>query len=163
MASADVASLTSEVVSLIESGDVVGLATYRHYPHERMVYARFGRCGFSIDVARMERGVRQLYSLLVEARAAAGGKRVKSFADMPGEVTYTLAKISPEGVEHTVKTASYKNSDELFKAVESVRQAFYRKYRELKAVEEKEFQPTRIGEEVFHQVGLSGDELHLGV
>ncbi|MDJ0269522.1 MAG: hypothetical protein NXY59_03045 [Aigarchaeota archaeon] len=161
--SSDAGSLTSEVVSLIESRDVVGLATHRHYPHERMIYSRFGRCGFAIDVVRMEGGVRKLYSILVEARADAGSGLVRSFAELPGEVTYTIARISPEGVESSVKTARYRNAEELFQAVETVRQAFYRKYRELKAAEEKAAEPTRIGEEVFHQAGLSWDELNLGV
>jgi len=156
-------SLTSEVLSLIEAEDVVGLATHRHYPHERMVYGRFGRCGFSVDVVKMENQAKRLYSVLVEAQATFKGDSVKSFADLPGKVTFTIAKIGANNIKHTVRTGTYSNSQEFFAAVEEVRQSFYRKYRELKRAAEKEAETVRVSEEVFHQVGLSGDDLHLGV
>ncbi|GBC70146.1 hypothetical protein HRbin01_01854 [archaeon HR01] len=155
-----VESLAQMVVELIESPDVVGLATHRHYPHERMIYSRFGRCGFSIDVVKMEGGVRRMYSVLVEAEAIRPQGPVKDFTRLPGRVTLIMAR-SGNGFTHTVSTAEYRSGDEFFSAVESVRQAFYRKYTSLRlkapaAVES-------VGEEIFHQVGLTADELHLGV
>ncbi len=152
--------LAEEVVALIESPDVVGLATHRHYPHERMIYSRFGKCGFSIDVVRLENGRRRLLSLLVEAEADKTGGIIRDFNTLPGKVTLTLASFE-DGVEHTVKTGRYSSGNEFFSAVEAVRQAFYRKYTALKL--KTPSMAAKVGEEIFHEVGLTADELHLGV
>ena len=152
--------LAEEVVALIESPDVVGLATHRHYPHERMIYSRFGKCGFSIDVVRLENGRRMLLSLLVEAEADRPSGPIMDFNMLPGKVTLTLARFG-DGVEHTVKTGRYSDGREFFAAVEAVRQAFYRKYTALKL--KTPSMAAEVGEEVFHEVGLTADELHLGV
>ncbi len=157
-----VGKLAEEIASFIESSDVVGLATHRHYPHERMIYNRVGVCGFCVDVVKLENGSRRLYTIYVEARAKVGGV-VDSFMNLPGEATLTIAKSTPKGVEVTVRQGGYSNGTEFFNAVEVVRQAFYRKYRELKAAEVKEITPAKVGEEIFHQVGLTDDELSLGV
>ena len=160
----EIVKLAEEIAGFIESDNVVGLATHRHYPHERMIYSRFGRCGFAVDVVKQEGGKRVMYSILVEAFAIKrGGERVRSFTDLPGEVVMTMARIREDGIEHETKRGRYDSVDEFFKAVEYVRQAFYRKYKQLKATEEKKEIEAKIGEEIFHQVGLTGDELHLGV
>ena len=160
----DILKLAREVAEFIEEENVVGLATHRHYPHERMVYTRFGRCGFAIDVVKQEEGKRKMYSILVEASAEKGkDPKVRSFNNLPGEALMTIAKIEEDGIKHETKKGRYGNAEEFFKAVEHVRQAFYRKYKQLKAVEERKEIETRIGEEIFHQVGLTGNELHLGV
>lgn len=157
-----VSELAEWVAGFVESGDVVGLATHRHYPHERLIYSRVGVCGFCIDVVKLENGSRRLYTIYVEARARVGG-RVGSFMSLPGEASLTIAKQTPEGVEVSVRRGEYSNGQELFDAVEAVRRAFYRRYRELKAAEAREIEPAKVGEEVFHQVGLTDDELSLGV
>jgi len=150
--------ITDEIIGLIESENVVGLATHRHYPREKMIYSRFGRCGFAIDVVRMEDGVRKTYSVLVEAEAS---DSVKDIQSLPGKISYYLV-VSWEGnVSRSVKTGNYRDAADLFSRVEKVRQAFYKVYRRLK--EERREEIARIGEEVFHAVGLTADELHLGV
>ncbi|MEM4343894.1 MAG: hypothetical protein QXT91_06105, partial [Candidatus Caldarchaeum sp.] len=60
-----------------------------------------------------------------------------------------------------LKTETYRNAAELFERVERVRQVFYRVYNSLKQKHREEL--ARVGEEVFHAVGLTADELHLGV
>ena len=158
-----VLELAEWVARFVEADDVVGLATHRHYPHERMIYSRVGVCGFCIDVVKLENSNRILYTIYVEARAKAG-RVVDSFMNLPGEAALTIAKITPNGVEVDVKRGEYHDGGELFKAVEVVRQAFYRKYRELKSSEAREvIEPTKVSEEIFHQVGLTDDELSLGV
>ncbi|MEM1944606.1 MAG: hypothetical protein QXX57_02555, partial [Nitrososphaerota archaeon] len=122
-----VSKLAAEVISHIDSPDVVGLATHRHYPHERMIYSRFGKCGFSIDIVRIENGRRRMSSILVEAEAQKPAGTVRDFMSLPGKATLILASIG-DGVEHSVKTETYSSGEEFFGAVESVRQAFYRKY-----------------------------------
>ena len=158
-----VGRLAEEIAGFIESGDVVGLATHRHYPHERMIYSRVGVCGFCVDVVKLENGVRRLYTIYVEARAKVDGGVVDSFMKLPGEAVLTVAKRTPSGVEVRVERGGYGDGEEFFRAVEVVRQAFYRKYRELKAAEARAVEPGRVGEEIFHQVGLTDDELSLGV
>ena len=157
-----VGRLAEEIAGFIESGDVVGLATHRHYPHERMIYSRVGVCGFCVDVVKLEDGVRRLYTIYVEARARVEDGRVGSFMKQPGEALLTVAKATPEGVEVRVERGEYVDGEEFFRAVEVVRQAFYRKYRELKAAEARAAEAGKVGEEVFHQVGLTDDELSLG-
>jgi hypothetical protein len=153
--------IADEIVELIESEGVVGLATFRHYPREKMVYGRFGRCGFAIDVVRREDGFVKTYSVLVEAEAKIGGVPVKDFSNLPGRVVYTLSVETGEGRRLERKEESYVNAADLFSRVERVRQAFYRVYNRLKEMERGGV--SKVGEEVFHAVGLVSDELHLGV
>jgi len=153
--------ITKEIVELIMSDDVVGLATHRHYPRERMIYSRFGRCGFAIDVVKMVRGVRTIHSVLVEAEASVSSDFVQDFLSSPGKVVYTLSVQTASGKTLKRKTAEYRDAEDLFNRVEKVRRAFYTVYNKLK---EKEKAPvTKVGEELFHAVGLTADELHLGV
>jgi len=158
-----VLELAGWVAGFVESSDVVGLATHRHYPHERMIYNRVGVCGFCVDVIKLEQGARVLYTVYVEAKARVEGDRVGDFMKLPGDAVLVLAKKTERGVELNVRRGSYDDGEELFRAVDVVRQAFYRRYHELKTREEKTLEPAKIGEEIFHQVGLTGDELSLGV
>lgn len=152
--------ITKEIIGLISGPEVVGLATHRHLPHERAIYLRHGRCGFAVDVAVEEDGERRLYSILVEAEAKPRKKRWKSWMEHGGTVTYTLSEKLEDGFKIRRRKASYRNGDHLFKQVETVRAAFYEKYRELKARERVE---PRIEEEVFHMVGIGERDLFLGV
>ncbi|MCS7158791.1 MAG: hypothetical protein N0A16_13855 [Blastocatellia bacterium] len=153
--------ITSEIVGLISSENVVGLATHRHYPRERIIYSRFGRCGFAIDVVKLVAGSRVLYSILVEAEAENKSEVVQDFFMLPGKVVYTLSEQTPSGRTIKRKTATYQNGEELFSRVEEVRRAFYSVYSKLK--EQEKTSVAKIGEELFHSVGLTADELHLGV
>ncbi|MEM1945972.1 MAG: hypothetical protein QW614_03620 [Candidatus Caldarchaeum sp.] len=153
--------ITEEIISLIESHDVVGLATHRHYPRERIIYSRFGRCGFAIDVVKMEKGSRRTYSVLVEAEAEAAGDHVEDFLRFPGKIRYFLSVDERGGKTIKVKNDTYKDASDLFSRVERVRQVFYRVYHSLKQKHREEI--TKVGEEIFHAVGLTADELHLGV
>jgi len=153
--------IADEIVQLIESDGVVGLATFRHYPREKMVYGRFGRCGFAIDVVRREDGFVKTYSVLVEAEADVKGAVVKDFTNLPGRIVYTLSVETADGRKLERKEGSYFNAADLFSKVEKVRQSFYRVYHRLKEMERGGV--SKVGEEVFHAVGLVSDELHLGV
>lgn len=154
-------AITNEIISLIESPDVVGLATHRHYPREKIIYTRFGRCGFAIDVVKFEKGRRRTYSVLVEAEVQAAGDRVEDFLKLPGKIRYVLSVGENGGRTLQVRNDSYKDASDLFSRVEMVRQAFYRVYHGLKQKHREEV--TKVGEEIFHAVGLTSDELHLGV
>jgi hypothetical protein len=101
------------------------------------------------------------YSVLVEAEAKVGGVPVKDFSNLPGRVVYTLSVETGEGRRLERKEESYVNAADLFSRVERVRQAFYRVYNRLKEMERGGV--SKVGEEVFHAVGLVSDELHLGV
>ena len=153
-------SIAREIIKLISRPSVVGLATHRHLPHERAIYLRHGRCGFAIDVLLREDGSEKLYSILVEAAAKPMKRRIRSFMKLGGTVTYQLSERTEDGVRIKRRRASYRSGDQLFKEVEAVRAAFYKKYRELKAAERVE--PIRVEEEIFHAVGIS-DDLLLGV
>lgn len=59
------------------------------------------------------------------------------------------------------REAAYRDGEDLFSRVERVRRSFYSVYSRLKEKEKEAV--TRIGEEIFHAVGLTADELHLGV
>lgn len=153
--------ITREIVRLISGENVVGLATHRHLPHERAIYQRHGRCGFAVDVVVEENGGRKLYSVLVEAEAKPRKKLWKSWMEHGGAVTYYLSTRHDETIKVKKKRANYRNGDHLFKQVEAVREAFYRKYKELKARERVE--PVRVEEEIFHMVGIGEKDLFLGV
>lgn len=153
--------ITDEIVSLITSDNVVGLATHRHYPREKIIYTRFGRCGFAIDIVKMVDGTRKTYSVLVEATAEQTSDVVQDFLNLPGKVVYTLSLQTGSGKILTTKTATYTNGEDLFSRVEKVRRAFYMVYNKLKEREKPGI--SRVSEEVFHAVGLTADELHLGV
>ncbi|MEM2872412.1 MAG: hypothetical protein QXX19_00010 [Candidatus Caldarchaeum sp.] len=153
--------IVDEIVKLVESEGVVGLATHRHYPREKIIYNRFGRCGFAIDVVKVENGRRRSYSVLVEAEAEAVEGVFQSFLSLPGRIRYFIS-IQEDGAKKLkLKTETYRNAAELFERVERVRQVFYRVYNSLKQKHREEL--ARVGEEVFHAVGLTADELHLGV
>ncbi|MEM4280684.1 MAG: hypothetical protein QW470_01570 [Candidatus Caldarchaeum sp.] len=154
-------AITDEIIRLIESEGVVGLATHRHYPREKIIYTRFGRCGFAIDVVKIENGLRRTYSVLVEAEAQAPGDFVEDFLSLPGRVRYILSVGESGGKTLKVKNDTYRDASDLFESVERVRRVFYRVYHGLKQKHREEV--ARIGEEVFHAVGLTADELHLGV
>lgn len=153
--------ITREVVELVSRPDVVGLATHRHLQHERAVYLKHGKCGFAIDVALQEGGVKKLYSILVEAEAKRTKKKFKSFMELGGTVIYQLSERVGDTFKIKRRRLAYRSGDEFFHQVELVRSAFYDKYRQLKAAEGVE--PQKIEEEVFHAVGISPDEMLLGV
>ncbi len=153
--------IAEEIIGLITSENVVGLATHRHYPREKMIYSRFGRCGFAIDVVKFENGVRRTYSILVEAEADVKNEVVQDFLTLPGKIRYILSTSKDGGKTLKTKIDVYSDAAELFRRVEEVRQIFYRVYHSLKQRYKEEV--AKIGEEVFHAVGLTSDELHLGV
>ncbi|MCS7129400.1 MAG: hypothetical protein NZ919_02005 [Candidatus Caldarchaeum sp.] len=154
-------SVVDEIIGLVESEGVVGLATHRHYPREKIIYNRFGRCGFAIDVVKIEKGQRKNYSVLVEVEAEAEEGVYQSFLDLPGRIRYFLSVQDNLAKKITMRTETYRNASDLFEKVEKVRQAFYRVYNSLKQKQREEV--AKVGEEVFHAVGLTADELHLGV
>lgn len=153
--------VTDEIISLITAENVVGLATHRHYPRERIIYSRFGRCGFAIDVVKMVDGVRKTFSVLVEAYVDTSSDKVEDFFKLPGKILYTLSSPSDGGRVLKRREAAYRDGEDLFSRVERVRRSFYSVYSRLKEKEKEAV--TRIGEEIFHAVGLTADELHLGV
>lgn len=153
--------ITREIVELISKPGVVGLATHRHLQHERAIYLRHGKCGFAIDVLVQEEGGKKLYSILVEAEVKRTKRKFKSFMELGGTVTYQLSERVGDTFKIKKRRLAYRSGDELFHQVELVRSAFYDKYRQLKMAEGVE--PQRIEEEVFHAVGISPDEMLLGV
>jgi len=156
-----ISSITKEIVNLISRPDVIGLATHRHLPHERAIYLKHGRCGFAVDILVEEDGGKKLYSVLVEVSTKAAKRRVKSFMKLGGTVVYQLSERAEDGFRiRKRRRANYRNGEHLFKQVEIVRAAFYKKYRELKAREK--VKPMKIKEEIFHAVGIA-DDLLLGV
>lgn len=159
--SVKLSEITSEIVSLLSGDNVVGLATHRHLPHERAIYARHGKCGFAVDVMIEESGKRSLLSILVTAEARPRKKIVEDWMKHGGVVTYYLTSMTEKGFKVRRKTSTYENGEELFRQVEEVRQAFYRKYKELRM--KQEAAPTGVEEEVFHMVGIEERDLFLGV
>ncbi|MEN2974609.1 MAG: hypothetical protein ABDH32_03405 [Candidatus Caldarchaeales archaeon] len=156
-----ISEITSEIVDLISRDNVVGLATHRHLPHEKAIYVRHGRCGFAVDLMVEETGSRNLYSILVNAEAKPKKKIVENWMEQGGRIVYYLTVKTDKGFKIKKKFSTYKNGEELFKQVEEVRQAFYRKYRELKM--KREVEPVKVEEEVFHMVGIEERDLFLGV
>lgn len=153
--------IIDEIIGLITSENVVGLATHRHYPRERIIYSRFGRCGFAIDVVKNVDGVRKTFSVLVEAYVDTASDKVEDFYKLPGKILYILSSPSDGGRVLKRREAAYRDGEDLFSRVERVRRSFYSVYSRLKEKEKEAV--TRIGEEIFHAVGLTADELHLGV
>jgi len=153
--------VTREIVELISRPEVVGLATHRHLQHERAIYLKHGRCGFAIDVAVMDKEGKKIYSILVEAEVKRTRRRFKSFMELGGTILYQISEKVGDSFKIKRRRLAYRNGDELFHQVDIVRSAFYEKYRQLKAAEGVE--PSRIDEEVFHAVGITPDEMLLGV
>ncbi len=156
-----ISEITNEIVGLISRDNVVGLATHRHLPHEKAIYMRHGVCGFAVDVMLEEDGGRNLYSILVNAEAKPGKKIVDNWMKYSGRVTYYLTVKTDKGFKVKKKTSTYRDGEHLFKQVEEVRQAFYRKYKELKM--KQEVAPIKVEEEIFHMVGIEERDLFLGV
>ncbi|MDW8360676.1 MAG: hypothetical protein RMK31_08880, partial [Candidatus Caldarchaeum sp.] len=138
-------SVVDEIIGLVESEGVVGLATHRHYPREKIIYNRFGRCGFAIDVVKIEKGQRKNYSVLVEVEAEAKEGVYQSFLDLPGRIKYFLSVQDDRVKKITLRTETYRNASDLFEKVEKVRQAFYRVYNSLKQKQREEV--AKVGEE----------------
>lgn len=153
--------VTREIVELISRPEVIGLATHRHLQHERAIYLKHGKCGFAIDVVLQEGEEKKLYSILVEAEVKRTGRKFKSFMELGGTVIYQLSEKVGDTFKIKRRKLAYRNGDELFHQVDLVRSAFYDKYRQLKAAEGVE--PQKIYEEIFHAVGISPDEMLLGV
>ncbi|MCD6235817.1 MAG: hypothetical protein J7J94_02330 [Thaumarchaeota archaeon] len=156
-----VLSVTKEIVNLISGKNVVGLASHRHFQHERAVYLRHGKCGFAIDVVVEDKEGRKLYAVLVEAEAKRTRRKFKSFMELGGTVTYQLSEKAGDKLKIKRRKLTYRKGEEFFKQAELVRAAFYEKYRELKLAEGVE--PAKIDEETFHAAGISPDETLLGV
>ncbi|MEM1584429.1 MAG: hypothetical protein QXF28_07845 [Nitrososphaerota archaeon] len=156
-----ISEITEEIVDLLSKDNVVGLATHRHLPHEKAIYMRHGVCGFSIDVMLEEGGVKTLYSILVNAEAKPKKKIVDNWIKYGGRVTYYLTVKSEKGLKTKKKISTYRDGEHLFRQVEEVRQAFYRKYKELKM--KQEVAPVKLEEEIFHMVGIEERDLFLGV
>jgi hypothetical protein len=156
-----ISDLTSEIVSLISRENVVGLATHRHLPHEKAIYMKHGVCGFAVDVMLEENDRRNLYSILVTVEAKPRKKIVDDWMKYGGRVTYYLTVKTDRGFKTRKKISTYRDGEQLFKQVEEVRQAFYRKYRELKM--KQEVAPVKVEEEIFHMVGIEERDLFLGV
>ena len=154
-------SVTKEIIALLSKPEVIGLATHRHLQHERAIYLKHGKCGFAIDVLLREGGEKKLYSILVEAEVKRTRRKFKSFMELSGTVSYQLSEKTGDSFKIKKRKLAYRNGDELFHQVDLVRSAFYEKYRQLKAAEGIE--PSRIEEEIFHAVGISSDEMLLGV
>ena len=155
-------SVTEEIIGLISRPEVIGLATHRHLQHERAIYLKHGKCGFAIDVLmRGGDGGKKLYSVLVEAEVKRTRRKFKSFMELGGTISYQLSEKIGDTFKIKRRKLTYRSGEELFYQVDLVRAAFYEKYRQLKAAEGVE--PARIEEEIFHAVGISPDEMLLGV
>lgn len=150
------------ILGLINDPSLSGLATLRHYPMERQIYNRFGKCGFAVDLTLGRGPGRRHLSVLVEAeaRGAARGRK-RSYSSLPGRVTAVIADIGGGGITYKVMRGSYKDASELFEYVEKIRSVFYERYRVLKPEAARGI--AKIGEEVFHAAGISDSELYLGV
>lgn len=153
--------ITREIVEMISKPNVVGLATHRHLQHERAIYLKHGKCGFAVDVVLQDGGGKKLYSILVEAEVKRTKRKFKSFMELGGTIIYQLSEKVGDTFKVKGRRLAYRSGEELFHQVDLVRSAFYDKYRQLKAAEGIE--PQRIEEEIFHAVGISQDEMLLGV
>lgn len=116
--------LVKDVISRIEDRRVIGLATYRHYAQELMIYEKFGRCGFAISIIVMDGGRRVTQDLLVEAEARS---KKGPFKSSGGTVSYMLLQEESGKKKLRVLKASYRSQAELFRWVNKVRDAFYRR------------------------------------
>ncbi|MCS7142978.1 MAG: hypothetical protein NZ920_04185 [Aigarchaeota archaeon] len=153
--------ILEQILSLIEAPNVVGISTLRHYPMERKIYSRFGRCGFAIEVVVSSEGSKKVYSILVEARARSSGvDRDRSYDPEPGQLECLIAEFTNGRVTYKTYRGEYSNSNELFSYVERVRSAFYSKYRRLRSLRTGE--DRLVSEEVFHAVGIDASDVLLG-
>jgi hypothetical protein len=151
-----------EVLRLLSEPSLKGLATLRHYPMERQIYARFGRCGFAIDLLFEKNHEKKHMSVLVEAVASSSAKTMrKTYDKVGGTITCFIAEITKDGIRYRTIKSRYSNAKELFEYVERVRTAFYERYRSLKPglPPGKEAVPG----EIFHAAGIPDSELFLGV
>ncbi len=151
-----------KVLKLLNDPSLKGLATLRHYPMERQIYARFGRCGFAIDLIFEKGREKKHISILVEAMAYASSKGIKtSYEKSRGIITCIIAEISRKGIRYKVIKSKYNNAKELFTYVERVRASFYERYRSLK----QGIPPGKeaVPGEIFHIAGIPDTELFLGV
>jgi hypothetical protein len=151
-----------EVLRLLSEPSLKGLATLRHYPMERQIYARFGRCGFAIDLLFEKNHEKKHMSVLVEAVASSSAKTMrKTYDEVGGTITCFIAEITKDGIRYRTIKSRYSNAKELFEYVERVRTAFYERYRSLKPglPPGKEAVPG----EIFHAAGIPDSELFLGV
>jgi hypothetical protein len=153
-----------EVLKLLSEPSLKGLATLRHYPMERQIYARFGRCGFAIDLLFEKDYEKKHMSVLVEAVASSSAKtrtRRKTYDKAGGTITCFIAEITKDGIKYRTIKSRYGSAKELFDYVERVRTAFYERYRSLKpgVPPGKEAVPG----EIFHAAGIPDSELFLGV
>lgn len=154
--------IVKEIVSRLNDPSVVGLATHRHYPQERIIYEHFGRCGFSVDIMLAGRAARGRTYILVEA-VADRSYRQGSYDNSPGRITCLVVEETGEKRRQLVKKGNYSNKKELFEAVEKIRRSFYNKYNRLREISGRKKDVPKVSEEVFHEVGISASDIYLGV
>ncbi len=154
--------IVREVLKYLEAEELTGLATLRHYPMEKRIYARFGRCGFALDVQLGSGENVRHVSVLVEAIARGSGRgRKKGYDRTPGSITAVFAEATKDGISYRTMRAQYRDMAELFSYVEEVRAAFYKRYNELRVRGAEGM--GRVEAEVFHSVGIREPDLFLGV
>ncbi|MCS7094502.1 MAG: hypothetical protein NZ988_01655 [Thaumarchaeota archaeon] len=159
---AKVDKITSEVVRLLNDPALKGLATLRHYPMEKRIYARFGRCGFALDLLFDSGRETRHVSILVEAVASGSGRRGKrGFLKSQGTVTAHFVELVGNTRRYRTIRSAYRDADELFSQVEKVRAEFYRRYEEIRARVPEAV--GRVEAEVFHSIGVREPDLFLGV
>lgn len=154
--------IVKDIVSRLNDAGVVGLATHRHYPQERIIYDHFGRCGFSVDIVFAGRTSRGRTYMLVEA-VADRVSRQGSYDNSPGRITYLVVEETGESRRQFVKKGSYSNKRELFEVVEKIRRNFYNKYNRLREISGRKKDIPKVSEEVFHEIGISASDIYLGV
>ncbi|MEM1954300.1 MAG: hypothetical protein QXP81_06670 [Nitrososphaerota archaeon] len=154
--------IVREILRYLEDEGLTGLATLRHYPMEKRIYARFGRCGFALDMQLGSgQGARRV-SVLVEAVARGSGRgKKKGYEKAPGTITALFAEVERDGIKYRTMRGQYRDMNELFSYVEEVRAAFYRRYNELRMRGGEGM--GRVEAEVFHSVGIKEPDLYLGV
>lgn len=154
--------ITSEIVRMLNDPSLRGLATLRHYPMEKRIYARFGRCGFALDLAFDAGRETKLVSVLVEAVAKASGRgTMAGYMKSGGTVTAYFVEVVGNARRQRTMRSTYKDAEELFSQVERVRAEFYRRYEEIKS--RTPGAVGRVEAEVFHSIGITEPDLFLGV
>jgi hypothetical protein len=155
--------IVREVLRYLEDRELTGLATLRHYPMEKRIYARFGRCGFALDIQLGSGENVRHVSVLVEAvaRGSGRGRKKRGYDRTPGNVTAVFAEVTKDGISYRTMRAQYKDMAELFSYVEEVRAAFYKRYNELKLRSAEGM--GKVEAEFFHSVGIKEPDLFLGV
>ncbi|MCS7118210.1 MAG: hypothetical protein NZ957_05450 [Thaumarchaeota archaeon] len=160
--SAKLDRITSEIVRLLNDPSLRGLATLRHYPMEKRIYARFGRCGFALDLQFDSEGGTRHVSILVEAVAKGSGRGGKrGYLHSQGTATAYFVELVGNSRRTRVMRSTYRNLDDLFSQVEKVRAEFYRRYEEVRARVPEAV--GRVEAEVFHSIGVREPDLFLGV